>query len=204
VEPESAFSYSCRRCGRCCVDKRIQVNPYEVARLARGRGQGTAAFREAFTLDGSSLRQRDDGACVFFDPVAGCTVHADRPLVCRLFPLGRHISETGTVTYSHGHFDPPPGGDYGEDGTIGDFLEDQGAYPFITFVDAYFRWYLKASRADAEARPCTQAPSDLLDIDTVLSAHAARTGEAEPVTVEDRATLHLRILDDLIVITPEA
>ena len=35
MEPDTRFSYRCTRCNSCCVDKRIQVNPYEIARLAR-------------------------------------------------------------------------------------------------------------------------------------------------------------------------
>ena len=31
----------------------------------------------------------------------GCTVHADRPLVCRLYPLGRHIDEHGAESFYH-------------------------------------------------------------------------------------------------------
>ncbi len=204
MDTGSAFSYGCARCGRCCIEKRIQVNPYEIAKLARGRGQGTQACRDTFTEGGTHLRQREGGACVFFDPATGCTVHADRPLVCRLFPLGRNVSETGEVTYWRGDFDPPPSGTFGEDATVSGFLEDQGALPFMAFADAYFRWYLKASRADAEARPGTEVPGDLLDIDTVLAAHAAHTGEAEPETVEARAALHLRILEDLVVISGPA
>ena len=199
MQADAAFSYSCRRCGRCCRNKRIQVNPYEIAKLAGGVGQGTADFREAFIVDGAYLKQRDDGTCVFFDPAQGCAVHADRHLVCRLFPLGRRIDDTGAETYILGEFDPPAAGDYGTGGTVADFVGEQGAHPFIAFADAYFRWYLKASRPDAEFKPEADGVTDLLDIDAMLAAYCARTGEAEPQAVEDRARLHLRILDDLVI-----
>ncbi len=200
MDARSAFSYACTRCGRCCAGKRIQVNPYEIAHLAQGLGQGTAAVRDAYTVDGAALRQTEDGACIFFDPAAGCTVHADRPLVCRLFPLGRYIDEAGEVTWWRGAFDPPPAGAFGEDGTVAGFVAAQGAEPYIHFADAYFRWYLKASNDGAHLSSEAPRASDLLDIDAVLAGHCARTGEAEPVTPEDRAALHLEILDRLVVV----
>lgn len=39
-----AFGYTCNRCTNCCRNKLIQVNPYEIARLARHKGVGTSAF----------------------------------------------------------------------------------------------------------------------------------------------------------------
>jgi Putative zinc- or iron-chelating domain len=81
----SEFGYVCRRCSLCCRDKRIQINPYELARLARAQGETTSEFRERWTLDGqgTTLGQKEDGTCVFLGS-QGCEVHADRPLVCRL------------------------------------------------------------------------------------------------------------------------
>src|SRR5262245_22789218 len=91
------FGYVCRRCSRCCSDKQIQINPYEVARLARAKGQSTSEFRAAWTEDGQGtvLREKEDGTCVFLGP-RGCEVHRDRPLVCRLYPLGRIVRSDGS------------------------------------------------------------------------------------------------------------
>jgi Fe-S-cluster containining protein len=85
-----AFGYVCHRCLKCCQHKLIQLNPYEIARLARNRGMTTSEFRSAWTMDGVGLylAQTKSGTCVFLGG-DGCTVHPDRPLVCRLYPLGR-------------------------------------------------------------------------------------------------------------------
>src|SRR5215470_9862277 len=96
-----AFDYVCRRCLKCCHHQRIQLNPYELARLARNLGLTTTEFRAAWTEhgDGLALRQTETGACVFLGS-EGCTVHPDRPLVCRLYPLGRHVSADGSEAFS--------------------------------------------------------------------------------------------------------
>ena len=191
---DSAFSYACRRCGKCCIDKTIQINPYETARLARRLGETTAQFRERWTDQGVALKRDDENRCIFYGE-AGCSVHSDRPLVCRLFPLGRHISSNGGVRFSHAQFTPEPGGLYGEDGRIGDYLQSQGAGPFIAAADAYFAWYCNAVESEAAIDPDYD---DLLDMDAVVATHARKTATAAPDDIEARTVLHLAILNDLI------
>jgi hypothetical protein len=53
-----AFGYLCGRCMRCCYHKGIQVNPYEVARLARRLGQTTTEFCATWTRDGAGAPGR--------------------------------------------------------------------------------------------------------------------------------------------------
>jgi Fe-S-cluster containining protein len=197
LSEDSAFSYSCRRCSRCCVGKLIQVNPYEVARLARNLGIGAAEFRARYT-DGARLNQEADGRCVFLGET-GCTVHADRPLVCRLFPLGRIIDDEGAVRYVRPDFSPPPAGEFGEDGRVADYVTGQGAGPFIAAADAYFDWYCRARAADPDALD-RHAPSegDLLDLDRQVSAWCRKTGVEAPADIDERCRLHIRILDGLI------
>src|SRR5262245_42571997 len=124
------FGYVCHRCSRCCRNKDIQVNPYEVARLARARNETARQFRAAWTIDGTVLRRKSDGSCVFLGP-QGCEVHADRPLVCRLYPLGRHLRSDGSeyFTIQKGH--PLSEGEFTERGTIAHYLEAQGVEPYI-------------------------------------------------------------------------
>ena len=197
MAPDTAFSYGCRRCGQCCRDKRIQINPYETARLQRRLGVTTAEFRASYTADGAgvALAQKDDGFCIFFGD-AGCTVHSDRPLVCRLFPLGRVINAKGEVRIVKGEFDPPARGDFGTDGTIDAFFDGQGAGPFIAAADAYFSWYVRA----VDATPADDAGDygDLSDMDGVLAAHARIANAPEPDDIAARTTLHLNLLNRFI------
>lgn len=191
------FSYRCTRCNSCCVDKRIQVNPYEIARLARNRGVSTARARDTFTTAGA-LRQQEDGRCIFLGD-QGCTVHADRPLVCRLFPLGRVIDAAGKV-----HFVPYPDrqaarGEFGEAGVIADYLEAQGATAFIAAADAYFAFFCRANERMGADTPIAADPDrDLLDIDSELAAACAASGIAEPEELLDRMWLHISLLHEML------
>ncbi len=194
---QTRFSYACSGCGGCCRGTRIQLNPYEVARLARRKGDSVDGFREAWTDGGVALKQTADKACIFLG-TGGCTVYTDRPLVCRLYPLGRHIDETGEVRYSRAGGDPGPQGAFGEAGTVEDFLIAQEAEPFVAAADAYFAWYCRATRPGAETADSAEVYDDLLNLDAVVEAHCGRTAQEAPRGLEGRMALHLRILNDLI------
>src|SRR5271169_1382542 len=145
-EPRSqVFGYICRRCMRCCYNKRIQINPYESARLARNLQQATTEFRAAWTKDGAgtALKQTETGACVFLGD-KGCTVHPDRPLVCRLYPLGRHVLADGTESFSLTEGHPQSAGEFTNNSTIAEFLDSQGVAPFAKAADEYFQWLCAA------------------------------------------------------------
>jgi uncharacterized protein len=198
------FSFICRQCSRCCYHKGIRVNPYEIAHLARKCGQTTTEFRKAWTRDGAGtlLAQRMDGACVFLGP-DGCTVHADRPEVCRLYPLGRFRQADGIEGFTRLERHPQSSGELGDSGTIADYLEAQGAGPFIKAADQYFSWICEAARVLSSAPHRNQSgvrheeialTAEFLDLDATITRHCALTGMAEPDDIEDRKELHLAIL----------
>jgi uncharacterized protein len=192
------FGYVCRACSRCCAHKIIQVNPYEVARLARRTGQTTAAFIASCTEEGGAILKRtEDDVCIFLDE-RGCSVHPDRPLVCRLYPLGRRVAPDGTEVWLKTEPHPQSEGEYTETGTIAAFIAAQGALPFMRAADDYADWVRKADAllqkeiGDGEGEPI---PNDLLDMDAAISAFCMQTGTREPSDIEDRRKLHLEILN---------
>jgi Fe-S-cluster containining protein len=197
------FGFECSRCSHCCHDKLIQMNPYEIARLAANRGVGTAEFRARFTQDGEGLHlaRTEDGACVFLGP-QGCTVHPDRPLVCRLYPLGRQITASGGERFVHATPHPLSGGTFHTRGTIADFLAAQNVDAFIQAADDYFSWFCRARDVMAEAgegdSSLTADANELLDMDSAIAAHCLRTGERAPLDIEERRRLHLAILDQAL------
>jgi uncharacterized protein len=87
---------TCTRAGTCCYGKMVWLNPWELARMAATKGLSPRAFRDRYCECGG-IRLRFNGpsgwiglaACSQYSPDCGCTVHAGRPLVCRLYPLGR-------------------------------------------------------------------------------------------------------------------
>jgi Fe-S-cluster containining protein len=200
------FGYACHRCSLCCRFKHIQINPYEVARLARAKGESTSQFRTAWTIDGRGtvLGQKEDGTCVFLG-AQGCEVHVDRPLVCRLYPLGRHVQPDGSEYYTvlEGH--PQSKGEFTARGTVADHLAAQGAKPFMDAADGYLRWLGWAGErlgwpSDAGVSETSSGSHelDLLDMDGMIEKHCATTGAAEPASLEDRLQLHMQLLYDAI------
>lgn len=185
-----SFSYHCNRCNRCCRDRRIQVNPYEVLRLARNCGLTTGEVVERHVdTERMALRRRSDGTCVFLGS-SGCTVHADRPLACRLYPLGRIVrgsDETWVLL-------PPADGSEGVRGTTGEvksYVGKQGAIPYMRAADAYHgvvERALMAGCADETNRNDGSAGRWLLDVDACVET----TGEPDV----DLA-LHLDFLENM-------
>jgi Fe-S-cluster containining protein len=83
---------TCLRCGKCCrVEGYVRLREGEAERLAGFLGMEVAAFTARYTRltcdrGALSLTERTDGACVFFDERAGCTVNTVKPDQCRGFP----------------------------------------------------------------------------------------------------------------------
>jgi Fe-S-cluster containining protein len=125
----------------------VPVNPYEIGRLARRVGLTDAAFRARYTRRGAGeeLAHTAAGDCVFLGP-DGCTVYADRPLTCRLYPLWRGLDAEGNEVWRHAPPHPKTRGDYAVTGTIADFLDAQDAHAHIAAQDAH-----EARRAPAGA-----------------------------------------------------
>ena len=69
----------------------------------------------------------------------GCTVHPDRPLACRLYPLARWTSPEGEESFGHLEPHPQTAGLYGTSGTVDNFLTSQGCrstsqWPTVTAI----------------------------------------------------------------------
>lgn len=214
---DSAFSYTCQACRRCCHDKIIQLNPYEVARLAENRRVTTTDFLARYTeRNGTVLRRVEEGACVFLAP-EGCGVHPDRPLVCRLYPLGRRVTAEGVESFREVEPHPQTEGEYGTSGTVGEFLARQGAAPFIESVDRYVdvvgrmtAVLARAVQTDTELRHDiervtgqiasveTEMLSEWIDMDCTVSNYCARHDAPIPATLEGKMAVHIRAIDEWI------
>jgi Fe-S-cluster containining protein len=214
---DSAFSYTCHACCRCCHDKIIQLNPYEVARLAENRGLSTTDFLVRYTEhNGTALKRVEHGACVFLTP-QGCSVHADRPLVCRLYPLGRRVTAEGTETFHELTPHPQTEGEYGVDGTVQTYLTAQGAELFIDAVDRYVEvvgrlsaWVARMVQRDPAMNERVQevfqeslqgtegSVPDWIDMDRVVGEYCTRRGIPVPSDVHAKMVIHIRALDEQV------
>lgn len=191
------FGFTCHACSRCCHHKKIQTNPYEIAVMADHLGMSTSEFRARWTQDGegTALSQTDEGACVFLGE-RGCTIHPARPLVCRLYPLGRHRSGEGSESWVRVEPHPQSLGEFTMEGTIADYLAQQGAQPFIEAADAYVDWVNAAlgSLAAAAESGSAGVAEDLLDMDPAIAGYCGEHGIVPPQTLDERRELHLQIL----------
>ncbi len=213
---ESAFSYQCRGCGRCCHHKRIPLAPYDILRLSRHLGLGTGEFLHRYTeRDGPWLRVTDDGGCVFLDG-GRCSVHADRPFACRVYPLGRWVTAQGMETFHELPAHPQSAGTYGRDGTVSQFLERQGAFDFMAAADRYQALFYRlfevlhqklpghpdvAAAVPAALLDCASEAGDpafmeWLDADGIVERYCGRRGLAVPDTIDAVMQLHIEAMDD--------
>ncbi|MBI5478499.1 MAG: YkgJ family cysteine cluster protein [Deltaproteobacteria bacterium] len=108
--PDSRFRFRCHSgldCfNRCCADVNIVLTPYDVVRLRRRLSLGSTEFMVEHTVRPFTkeqkipvllLKMRDDEAktCPFVT-AQGCSVYADRPWACRMYPVGVASSQTRT------------------------------------------------------------------------------------------------------------
>lgn len=103
-----ADCHGCEGCSQCChgMGNSIVLDPLDGYRLAKGLQKelqeliGTAI--ELNVVDGvilPNLRMAgEEEACSFLNAEGRCSIHAFRPGICRLFPLGRYY-EDGSFKY---------------------------------------------------------------------------------------------------------
>ena len=209
----SPFSYTCNQCSRCCYDKRIQVNPYEVARLARNQGLSTTELIATCLEPGKPyLTNQPDGACVFLTD-QGCCVHSDRPLVCRLYPLGQMLNGEGRESFRYATPHPETEGVYGHDGTVEDFLTAQGVGPFLhardCFISVVYRLldalakdvedneeaFATTKQAFSDEASIQQALGEWLDMDLVIARHCNAHHLNKNLDLDERLELHLEVME---------
>ena len=94
----------CEGCSACCrgMGNSVVLDPYDVHRLEKGLHKPFVQMigREVMlsVVDGlilPSLNMEATGACPFLSSEGRCRIHAFRPGICRLFPLGRYYHEDG-------------------------------------------------------------------------------------------------------------
>ena len=189
-----AYAYACHGCGRCCYGKSIRVSPYEAARLADVLGTSTTAVlaRDVDPATGA-LRRTDTGACTYFRG-GGCSVHAGRPLACRLYPLGWLVAPSGEEVFVRYEGHPESEGVTGTDGTVQGYLDGQGTTPYQQSARRY-EVVLRRLRIALEADgPDPGEPPPVADVDAAVGADCAARGVPVPEGVEARVDLHLALL----------
>jgi len=211
---DSPFSYACHACNRCCRNKAIRVSPYEILRLARFLGISTTQFIENHTeAGGTVLRPKENGDCGFLGE-RGCSVHPDRPLACRVYPLARWVSPDGEESFGHLTPHPKTEGIYGTSGTVQDYLDHQQLAPFFAMSERYGKLYQRMvemlgkldpdeldrrpeRRAAIDEFPAGTKASMWVDIDATI-ADTNTTNRDQHVSVEKAINIHVERIETWI------
>lgn len=201
---ESAFSYQCYACNNCCHNKLIQINPYELLRLSSCLGISTTQFRKKH-LDGQFLKQNKvSGACQFLGK-EGCTVHKDRPLVCRLYPLGRLRMDNGNERFTELEPHPKSKGVYGGASKVGDYLKTQKVSSFLKAEKSYLKLIQQMAITALNDESCKKDEAVpfkgtkkaigytdwVLDPDPIIEKYCASKNIETPTKVEQKLKFHL-------------
>jgi len=201
------------------------AGPHEVLGMSRVLGIGTTEFLARYADNGgTTLRSEADGRCVFLTS-SGCRVHPRRPLVCRLYPLGRSTNERGEERFA---LFPPQAeceAVAGRDGTIETFLGPQGVGPYFVWSRRYGELYRRMmgllDRLDIEGKidvPSADTPAEAAqagsgsagsgqepdraplsswqDVDASLAEYCAAKEIAMPTEIDDTIALHLRAMEE--------
>ena len=116
LKMDDTFRFHCTACGKCCKDRQdILLSPYDLNRMARFLKvemgeiiqtycvchEGSSSHLPVVVLDMRSPQK----TCPFLER-RKCRIHAAKPTVCALFPLGRVGSEDhDSVQYILQHVD---------------------------------------------------------------------------------------------------
>ncbi len=151
--PGDVFRFACHpgvSCyNRCCADVNIFLSPYDVLRMRKRLGMDSGEFLRKYTLlpvhkemktPAVLLRMNDDAAktCPFVCE-KGCSIYADRPWPCRMFPLGLAAQKDTPDGWQGERFyfllkeEVCQGFHEAREWTVAQWLEDQK-------VDEYDRW----------------------------------------------------------------
>jgi Fe-S-cluster containining protein len=213
---ESSFSYTCNRCKKCCYDKRIRLTPYEILRLARNLRIATKEFISQFTEEGGTiLRFRSEDAGCSLLGEEGCTVHADRPGACRIYPLGGSFQLAGQETFALLTPHPESLGVYGSPATfkpgdtVASFLDAQGIEPYHRANKRYVELLTRilpliavevTRKSENEATAnvnCSELEiAEWFDVDTVVENYCSKKNIPIPTDLDSQIELHIEAMEE--------
>jgi hypothetical protein len=89
---QDGLRFRCTRCGKCCTGPAgyVWVNEEEIQAIAAFRGEDLEQVTGLYTRSahrGLSLREKNNGDCIFYDADKGCTIYGVRPRQCRTWPF---------------------------------------------------------------------------------------------------------------------
>ncbi len=112
LKPYETFNFRCQECGNCCRNRQtpIAVMGYDVYNIAKAldmevkdvilkKVEVERTEEKPFPM--VYLKERLDGSCSLLRK-GKCMVHSDKPIVCRVYPLGRFCVSGKFYYFSQG------------------------------------------------------------------------------------------------------
>jgi len=144
LREDDNFSFHCHpklKCfNRCCGDVTIVLSPYDILRMKKALGISSSEFLGEYTFVPFSPEMRlpivmlrmgeNEGRRCPFVGGDGCSIYADRPWACRMYPLGmaspKDAAEQGEPFYFLMRERPCDGLDEKHPVSVRQWLEEQG------------------------------------------------------------------------------
>jgi hypothetical protein len=118
--------------------------------------------------------------------------------VCRLYPLGRIAQADGSETFVENEPHPETEGLYGDDGTVGSYIESQSVEPFVAAADRYYAVFTRLMHgADASStEPSVDIdPRVFIDADLAVQTDAASRETPSPLGADGLMEAHLALIE---------
>jgi Fe-S-cluster containining protein len=157
------------------------------------------------------MQDENNRACIFLNQ-QGCSVHPDRPLACRLYPLARWVDADGSESFGHLTPHPETAGIYGTGATVADYLDQQGVAAFFEMGDRYGAVYQRMldvlesldadeldrrpiRRKDVEETAAGVAALPWIDIDKTVAEFCKANGRPIPDDIENAVAIHIEAIE---------
>jgi len=120
------LKFKCKHCGQCCNKPVIQLYPFDIKNICQELNISTKQFHQQyslFQLDEDNIPRcilKNKPKCPFRENK--CTLYNNRPIRCRLYPVGRIFQEDITYVLPENKC---PGFDSGKKQTIQEWLDQQ-------------------------------------------------------------------------------
>ncbi len=211
--PDSRFKFSCDADGKCCTNRRnepVILSSYDVLRLRKRMGMKSRDFIKEYTymtfggdsqLPMALLKTKEDDKlqrCVFLKKGL-CGVHEDKPLRCRLYPLGRVLPEDGKSYFFLQNVPSYCQVGRGREWALEEYLKESEIEPFVDWSDRLLLPLLEMDFEKYKALPLTDKvllASYLYDFDTYVDDAIEKGFVTGPKTDEmcmrfvEEATIH--------------
>jgi|WetSurMetagenome_2_1015567.scaffolds.fasta_scaffold19482_5 uncharacterized protein len=135
---------------QCCHDVTIVLTPYDILRIKRALQLDSSDFLKEYTLSPFAKDQKIPAVILKMDAQtkkcpfvteAGCSIYANRPWACRMYPLGLAEPDKATLTdrgfYFLLHEDLCQGHAAGCPRKVRDWITEQGVEEYDMMADSF-------------------------------------------------------------------